>query len=672
MKKMGLFWFAAALLGAALIFGGCPTEAETETKYVAGEMIYLDVVVSTIGDLEDALAEETGDLAIGLDAPSDDSTITVGADGLLIRPGKVVYILNGTTLATATDKDLTVEGIVYVGVGATLDVSAGNVIVTSGGISVLPAKSIAAINSAGPGTLKVSASARVNDGADDPATALGTDKGKVWIGGTLKYSANTDVDTVTKIETALGYVGDGGELEVVGTNTSLKPSDVAAISLGAKKLTIQADGADTATTSISIPAGLFLTTDVAFSELASVTVAEGGGFYATSTSGAFTAAGIGLTANGEFYAASTLTFKDNSSVGANGSVTLVAGATFGDGIKLSVVDGSHVYFGATNNVVFPAAAEITGITDEALTIGNITVLADGILAVEGGTLVLAADAVLTLKPGAVIWGEVKAGATTIDGGGPPDDVGGWRAADTEVATVIKAGGSGATTTATITGGVLSGFNGSVITQAAETGNELTIEDDTVVNLGAGGRLVLTTTSSLAGKISGAGSIVAGATTITGAWEATGTGDGTLTIDSAAAGATITATSDATGLKASTAGATITQAAGSGNTLTIATGTTIALGGDGAIELKHGASATDGGKITLAKGTSSKITTNNTAGGSNTTAIDDVATAHVTLDSATTSNKLVSITAKNEDGGCTIAVSSTSDDVTIDKDTVVSS
>ncbi|MDR2759109.1 MAG: hypothetical protein LBB78_07000, partial [Spirochaetaceae bacterium] len=94
-----------------------------------------------------------------------------------------------------------------------------------------------------------------------------------------------------------------------------------------------------------------------------------------------------------------------------------------------------------------------------------------------------------------------------------------------------------------------------------------------VTIEAGGNLVLATDSTTAvGKIAGTGSIIAGETAITGAWEAVAANatPGTLTITSAAAGATITADgTNATGLKASATGATITQKAGdASNTLTI--------------------------------------------------------------------------------------------------------
>jgi hypothetical protein len=496
MRKMGLFWFAAALLGAALIFAGCETEADEKIVYLQGEMIHLDVVVSDVTALKGALAL-TGDLAIGFDG----STTNTLTEALEVEAGKVIYILSGGTLKTASGFDLTVKGIVYVGIGGILDTSAGEVkVVDNGIIYVLSGKTVT--GGVNPGTLVIKNAGSVNYGAETgAATVLGTDKGKVLIGGTLKLDNATA--TVSDITAAFGYI-NSVNLDA-GTNTELTPTAAVGITIPTgKTLTIQADKADT-TTSIVIPARLFLKTSQTFASLATVTVTAGGGFSATPASGtdsAFPAAGIVLVAEGDFYAKNTVLFNDDSSVGANGSVALGAGATFTTGKKLTVANGSLVYFGATNNVWFPAAAGITGISATELTIDGIDVPEGEVLAVEGGTLVLAAEAVLTLNKGAAIWGAVKAGATTISGGGPPD-TGGWRASD-DVATVITAGGSGAATTATIAGGELSGFNGSVITQAAESGNNLTIGANTTIALEGtdtpGGIIKLTQAASNPGKL----------------------------------------------------------------------------------------------------------------------------------------------------------------------------
>jgi hypothetical protein len=344
-----------------LIFAGCETEADEKIVYLPGEMIRLDVLAANVTELKAALGE-TGNLAIGFTG----STANVLTEPLTVGDGKAIYILNGGTLKTNTNFNLTVKGVVYVGIGGILDVSAGNVVVDGGQVSVLPAKSIAGITAdVLPGTLVIASDTSVNDGTTPLVTALGKDN--VWIGGAVQYADTVTALTGTLVSAAFSYVQPGGAVNV-GVNSNV---------------------AGTAT--VTVPAGKSL------------------------------------------------------NVAASKTLTVAA----------------------------------------------------------GGSLILA-----------------------------------------------------------------------------------------------------TASTTSVGKISGAGSIVAGATTITGAWEAVGTSTGTLTILSAATGATITATADATSLKASAAGATITQGAVASNNLTIGANTTIALGGTatkvGEIVLKNSnaADATDNGKLTL--------------------------------------------------------------------------
>ncbi|MDR0638985.1 MAG: hypothetical protein LBG27_08840 [Spirochaetaceae bacterium] len=132
----------------------------------------------------DRVAADEADLTA---APADDDVTTIGlhnktgvtlATVLTVPDGKVVYILDGTTLETDSgSKDLTVEGIVYVEADAVLDTSAGKVAVKeTGRVHVLKA-----------GTLTVATALSVNDGATpSAATVLGT--GKVAIGGALAYT----------------------------------------------------------------------------------------------------------------------------------------------------------------------------------------------------------------------------------------------------------------------------------------------------------------------------------------------------------------------------------------------------------------------------------------------------------------------------------------------------
>ena len=164
------------------------------------------------------------------------------------------------------------------------------------------------------------------------------------------------------------------------------------------------------------------------------------------------------------------------------------------------------------------------------------------------------------------------------------------------------------------------------TVIVQAGNKIT-NGGTIV-LAPTASLVLATPNAITGgaKIEGAGSLIAGATAITGAWEAVGTttAASTVTILSAATGATITAATNATGLKAGAVGATITQAAGaSENALTIAAATAINLAGTtsaalGTILLTAN---TNPGNLSLTA--TSKILIGAGTGGSNASAITTI-------------------------------------------------
>jgi hypothetical protein len=125
--------------------------------------------------------------------------------------------------------------------------------------------------------------------------------------------------------------------------------------------------------------------------------------------------------------------------------------------------------------------------------------------------------------------------------------------------------------------------------------------DGPVTITATGNLVLATASTTSvASIAGTGTISAGVTTIRGSWAAVGetTEAGTVTIQSAAIGATITADgTEATGLKASAAGAIITQSAGASNTLSIGADTTIDLSEFGSLVLRGAASNSGTAKLT---------------------------------------------------------------------------
>jgi hypothetical protein len=507
---MGLFWFAAALLGAALIFAGCETEAETETKYVSGEMIYLDIEVDDEDGLREALAVE-GDLAIGFTGTSE--TLT---EALTIPDGKLVYILNGATLATDTGGlNLTVDGIVYVGIGGTLDVSAGNVIVGEGGsVSVLPVKSAAAITTGvPPGTLKVATALSVNDGEATAKTVLGTDK--VWIGGALAIGGTfTDV---AALATPFKYVGNGGTLDIsVATVTGSTPSTLVAAIPQGKNLKATAAGAEAAaTTTLVIPKGSDITA-LAGDTLATLTTLTVNGTFTTDvgTLEAVTA----LTVNGSLTAAaSNITALGDSSVGAGGELTLL-GATIAATKTLTVsgtlnVTGTLTVKGTLN----ATAGSIVVGTTASTTLAKASVTGDAttgaVLDGSNGSVTLAATDKIELADTGVITivgsGSIVAGATTFSGAGT------WTASIAGTAGAAFVGITSATTGATIafdansagsaTGGTLTaGGTAPTITQAADASNNLTIGANTTIDLGGlntvVGTLTLTGDAANPGKI----------------------------------------------------------------------------------------------------------------------------------------------------------------------------
>jgi predicted acyltransferase (DUF342 family) len=194
-----------------------------------------------------------------------------------------------------------------------------------------------------------------------------------------------------------------------------------------------------------------------------------------------------------------------------------------------------------------------------------------------------------------------------------------------------------------------------------------IPDAKSIALATGGKIIITGTEG----------ITAGKTKIEGRWEAVGSGAGTVTILSSTNGATITAATNATGLKASAAGATITQVEGSGNTLVISQGTTIDLSAGGSIKLlKH---ATEGGSINLSHSTAKIIGL--TGGASNQTLVaGNISTATFTvgddaagkvIGTGSTAGAGNGIIVGGNDGGPNpIKAKDNNADAVINKDTVV--
>jgi hypothetical protein len=405
MRKLGLFWFAAALLGAALIFAGCETEAETETKYVSGAMIHLDTVVETIADLEKALAVE-GDLAIGLS--NSTTSFDVDADGLTIPADKVVYILNGTTLATASSATLTVAGIVYVGINGTLDVKAASskVVVNEGGaVSVLSEKTVAGITDVGPGTLVIASDTSVI--GEEGAKVLGTDK--VSISGKLAYIGPVaDNDALTKV---FGYVGKGGTLDLSGATvtglTSLgKPSEISALASEKSLIATLTASADETATSLTIPAGLELTAKSG-DTLATLTTLTVNGFLnapAATFAALTTVTGTGSIEAGAVPSAKAVILIGSAIAGISLEGATITGAFTVPADKLRALSDAEI----SGAVTVDGELEISG----TLTLKNaITISEDGSLSLTLSSTITLADAAAKITGGTAYEFTPESGAT---------------------------------------------------------------------------------------------------------------------------------------------------------------------------------------------------------------------------------------------------------------------
>jgi hypothetical protein len=486
-----------------LIFAGCETEADEKIVYLPGEMIRLDVLAANVTELKAALAE-TVDLAIGLTG-----TATL-ADDLEVGEGKAVYILNGGTLTTAASKALTVKGVVYVGIGGKLDVSAGNVVVDGGQVSVLPVKSIAGITAGvSPGTLVITSPTSVNDGASPtPNSVLGGDN--VWIGGTLKV---TQAIALADVATALNYVVDGGTLDLsAAAVTGSKPSTLAgaaALSSG-KNLIAKADTAESDTT-LSIPANANITV-LATDALAAITGLTVSGTLNISGSALTLAAvlpanGVTTTGKGKIvsatttltalkalldHAGSTLVIEQSGSVNFADDQTVKAGTTLINTGTITVTAAKTL----TVAGAVKAGALILGAGDWKATGANATIAANTL------TLGNAASATFgTATTSKTLLTGTSAGTNTFTASG---DTGATvtLSQDTNHNLVITGSGTGAKLATGATAGItVNGATGLTITGvlvdiSSSTGIKLTASGDAIV-LGAGSKILLADDSSAA-------------------------------------------------------------------------------------------------------------------------------------------------------------------------------
>jgi hypothetical protein len=122
-KNMGLFFGIVAIVLAALIFSGCPTEASTEkvvstTKFVAADLDGLGTLLSREGV---TTVDYYGELIIG-DAAlviPDGKIVNVQDGGVTIANGSLSVIGSGTLILTE-GRNITISGIKGVVIGESL------------------------------------------------------------------------------------------------------------------------------------------------------------------------------------------------------------------------------------------------------------------------------------------------------------------------------------------------------------------------------------------------------------------------------------------------------------------------------------------------------------------------------------------------------------------------
>jgi hypothetical protein len=581
MKK-GLIFGLIAVLSAAFLFVGCSqaTDSGGSTSIQIGDWL-VDTEVSNETDLIAALANDAYKV-IGV----------VGDAGT----NEIGYIGAATTLTTLTEipEGKTVVLFAKVAVGSPSLTVAGKVIVEGSGdlvalyrtneVVVTATGQIQVIN----GTLTVDGPAAIN-GSPYNEEIFGTSR-LIFAGGHLNITG--PADALVDVAEALVWVPHG-QVTIDSLKEKIKPSELTKIQpqpTAVRRLTITdpiplTTGGETESELI-VPAGLTFTTA---DPLLSVTKLEVNG---------------NLTASDAFLARVTDLAVSGTLTAAKATYTKVAKLTVDSGfnigsVSLPALEDLIVHSGgafSTSGSIGTASSE-TGVGLEIAAAGSASV--GSIYSLRTSTVqgaLIATDFTLYAPtPAPTVAPELKVAANgSVNGIKFPEEV-----------VVTALGGANSVTIDDFT--VPEDLSFTI--PAAKNlviGAGKTFTYDGLVTIAATGNLVLATTSSTSfGKIAGKGSIVAGATTITGAWEAVGaTADpGTLTILSAATGATITADgTDATGLKASAAGGTITQNVVASNALTIGAGTVITLGGTttaplGAILLKS--DATNPAKLTLA-------------------------------------------------------------------------
>ncbi|MDR2343244.1 MAG: hypothetical protein LBD86_01780, partial [Spirochaetaceae bacterium] len=480
MRKVSLFFLVAALLGAALILGGCP-EAETVYVPVEGELPSFqppaDAVEADNSYALAALLADTGALynhIIYAKAPDVDITVPAG---------KTLYLTE-----SSGDLDL----------GAKITV-AGKLVVYS--TTFTPAAYLT-----GTGTLDVEAGATLTVTADTLFT--GVDKlGAVNVKkfGTLDAEAVT-VDTAAKIGNWLVYAGDGGlKLTVTvltpsATLAAIGPQSV--IQFGPYSMPsveVTNDVAPTGTeTSLTVPKGVMFTTNNALAAVKTLTV---NGAISASIATFNSTDGVTITVDenadvklegtvgklaADIVVPASASFMIGTVTGMNGKTV-----TYRKGGKSIISDIDLVFSG------FDATAGYTLNDNITLASGQIIVIPENKVIVKAGkkitnngTITLAPTGSLVLSTASGSQssiegtGKLVAGATTITGTWTTTATG-----DGTVTILSGADGVGATIAAATAATGLAAGTGGTITQAAGSGNTLTIAAATTIALGGDGTAV---------------------------------------------------------------------------------------------------------------------------------------------------------------------------------------
>ncbi|MDR0640039.1 MAG: hypothetical protein LBG27_14285 [Spirochaetaceae bacterium] len=394
MKKF--FFGMAVLLSVSLFLIGCPTE--TEEKIVTNTVLLQpDKTVTTSGDngadLKTALATE----GVNIVAFAPASPVTLSTAPLVVPTGKTLQLLGGLT--TASNAGVVVEGKVIVGAGGVLTATAAaaKISVKSGGrIEVLKG-----------GILSVDAAATVYDGVTASASVIGSSA--VINGGTLKYTAATEVGTVPTIAAVLALVSSG-ELDLTGlTLSSLKPSDLAGVTgiTPSKRLRAPAGANESAGATLSIPAGAIITiasTDTLAAIAGAISVAGELDIGASSTLAV--AGSISTSGTGKVVSTTTTPATLANLLGKAGTaltieqgdaVTLAAATEVKAGTKLTLVESGKITAESASN-------------SQALTVAGQVILDGGTLATAGSH----ADTGDFIISGA---GSITAGGIVISGAG---------------------------------------------------------------------------------------------------------------------------------------------------------------------------------------------------------------------------------------------------------------